>query len=352
MSSAKPKDIFYLDALRAIAILGVILIHVATPLVNMAYSKQQDLWLFGNFAFAAVRFAVPLFLMISGATLLGRDYSLKLFYKKRFSRVLIPFLFWLPVYAIFRWLMLRTVAQPHGLPEIARWVTDLFLKEGISKHFWYIYMILFLYLFIPLIRLMIRKLSQNTLMIVCILWMIITFALNSFPQNPYKWTGEYGYKFFGYSLYAGYLVLGFFLRNVSISSTVKWISGSTYFLTFLIAGFGVILMSGDSTRPNLTIGNYLHLNTMVQTIALFLLFKDTETKNILLKRITTTISNYSYGVYLVHIIIIGTLFHYGIYWNFAHPLLSLPALLILTLSISMVIIFLLRKIPGGKHISG
>ena len=88
----------YLDSLRALATIGVILIHISSPLVNMTWSKNMPYWWVGNVADSLVRFAVPVFLMLSGATMLGKEYSLTDFYKKRFLRVFLPFVFWLGMY--------------------------------------------------------------------------------------------------------------------------------------------------------------------------------------------------------------------------------------------------------------
>ena len=98
------KSIQYLDTLRALATLGVIIIHISSPLVNMTYGKNMPYWWIGNVVDSAVRFAVPLFLMLSGATMLGKEYKLSDFYKKRFMRVFIPFVFWLLVCVWFLWL--------------------------------------------------------------------------------------------------------------------------------------------------------------------------------------------------------------------------------------------------------
>ena len=65
-----------------------------------------------------------------------------------------------------------------------------------------------------------------------------------------------------------------------------------------------------------------------------------------------TVSDYSFGIYLVHILVIGIFFQNGIFWTMANPLISLPALVVLTLLTSMTVIFILRKIPFGKYISG
>ena len=96
------SKIEWLDTLRTLATLGVIIIHISSPLVNMEYNKNMSFWWIGNVVDSAVRYAVPLFLMLSGATLLDKEFQLWDFYKRRFSRVLVPFLFWIIAYSIYR----------------------------------------------------------------------------------------------------------------------------------------------------------------------------------------------------------------------------------------------------------
>ncbi|MDP4239108.1 MAG: hypothetical protein Q8904_06510, partial [Bacteroidota bacterium] len=86
--------------------------------------------------------------------------------------------------------------------------------------------------------------------------------------------------------------------------------------------------------------------------AIFLWIKDSGVKNKYLLLLQRTISNYSYGIYLVHILVIGIFFSNGIFWTMAHPLVSLPLVTLMTLMTSLFIIYILRKIPFGKYISG
>ena len=86
MPNRTPKILYY-DALRALATIAVIIIHVSSPLVNMAWSKNMPYWWFGNFFDSSVRFAVPIFIMLTGATLLGREFKLSYYYKHRINRV-------------------------------------------------------------------------------------------------------------------------------------------------------------------------------------------------------------------------------------------------------------------------
>lgn len=347
------SNIQYFDTLRALATMAVILIHISSPVLGMAFHKDMNSWMIGNFFDSSVRFAVPLFLMLSGATMLQRDYSLGEFYKKRMMRVLIPFLFWLIVYWLYYWLMLSPAKQPHGFQKITGWAISLFLNEGVSKHFWYIYMILFLYLFTPFIGKIVRKLNQKVLFYSILIWVMLCIATYSMNLSFYKWTGDYQYKLLGYFQYAGYLVLGYFLSKINIfQNKQRLLFGIIYAFSIIICAWIVYSLSHGQQVQNLRIYSYFSIVTIIQSGSIFMLFKQLELKNKYILLIQRKISDYSYGIYLVHIIVIGLLFRNGIYWSFTNPIVSLPLLLLLVLTISMSIIFILRKIPGFKYISG
>jgi surface polysaccharide O-acyltransferase-like enzyme len=349
----KPTNIQWLDILRALATLGVIIIHISSPLVNMAYDKNMPYWWIGNIVDSAVRFAVPVFLMLSGATLLGKEYNLGEFYKRRFTRVLLPFIFWMVAYWVYRWMTLKAWQQPHEPLAILSWAGNLFMKEGISKHFWYVYMIVFIYLFVPFLGKGLRKLNLPTISNILLLWVILTFAVKSVPLNMYSWSGDYGSKFLGYFLYTGYLVLGYYLSKLPVSSReIRFAAAAIFILSVFVSAVATYVFSQKAHRLDLSMYGYLSVNTIIQSIALFVWIKDLSIKNKYISLIQSGISSYSYGIYLVHIIIIGILFQNGIYWKVAHPLFSIPLLVIMVLVCSFGIIFVLRKIPGGKYISG
>lgn len=340
----------WLDTLRAIATLGVIIIHVSSPLVNMAYGKNMGYWWIGNFVDSSVRFAVPLFLMLTGTTLLGKEYNLGLFYKKRIARVLIPFLFWMLVYWLFRWTQLSVKMQPTSLDAIFKWGFQLFLKEGISKHFWYIYMILFIYLFVPLMGKGLRRLDHSEVLYLLLAWGLMTFFLRTMPLNLYSWSGDFGSKILGYFLHTGYLVLGLYLSKFEIPSVkIRWGALAIFMLTvFLSAGF-TYYFSKIAHKVSLSVYSYLSLNTILQSIAVYIMLKDYRLKNRYCLGLRNLISGYSFGIYLVHIIVIGVFFKIGIFWTMGHPFVSLPIVAILTLGTSIVLIWVLCKLPFGKY---
>lgn len=349
MTVQKTK-IQWLDTLRTLAALGVILIHTASPL-NRTFLTNINYWWIGNTLMSLTRYAVPMFLMISGATMLGREYKLKDFYERRLMRVVVPFFFWLIVYFFFRYFTLHVTNPPVGFNNILNWAVSLFLNEGVSKHFWYIYMMIFIYLFLPLLSKLVNLLNTKYLVLLVVFWVIITILTIHIPANVQKFT-DMG-RLIKYVIFMGYLVLGFFLyTHISPTKKIRFYTLIVFFITIIISALTVYFTSRGTKNTNLSIYSYLSLNTIIQTSSLFLLIKGTNIKNKLTSTINASISDYSYGIYLVHILVLGVLFDHGIWWKMAHPLISIPAVFILVLTISYSIIFLLRKIPCGKYISG
>jgi surface polysaccharide O-acyltransferase-like enzyme len=347
------QNIEWIDSLRVIATIGVIMIHEATPVVKMSYGGNMGNWWTGNIFDSAVRFAVPLFLMLSGATMLGKEYDLKTFYKKRFVRVLFPFLFWMLAYWVYRWMVLPASLQPHTFSSIWFWAVKLLGNEGISKHFWYVYMILFFYLLFPWIGKGVRGLKNREVFWLIIGWALLSFSSRKLSVNFYSWTDHYPAKLLGYCQYSGYLVLGYYLTKFSVTTTLqRMIAGGLFVISVAFTAVSTFYYSQQAHHLDLSMYGNITFNAMLQVISLFLLLKDTTIKNKILLQIQRLISKFSYGVYLSHIMVIGVLFQYDIFWTIGHPAWTLPLLTLLTLTISLLIVFLLRKLPYGRHISG
>lgn len=347
-----PKNIQYLDTLRALALLGVITIHVTTPILKMMYGVNMEYWWIGNIIDSTVRFVIAIFLMLSGSTMLGKEYKLSEFYKKRMMRVLVPFLFWLVVYWVYRWCILTPKIQPKEFHPIFQWAINLFVNEGVSKHFWYIYMILILYLFVPFLNKLIRKLHNSTILIVLLGWVVLNILVTNQLIHTSTWTYVL-LKTKEYFLYSGYLVVGYYLKNISFQTKrYRLLNVTIFLLTVLFSAFATYFSSKNAHKLDMSFYGSLTINTMIQSVALYILVKDSTIKNRIMRWVTHTISDYSYGIYLIHILIISILFNHGIFWTMAYPIVSVPAIIILTLLCSYLIIFVLRKIPTGKYISG
>lgn len=90
-----------MDILNIIAIIAVVAMHV-NGIVH-TYSPSRS-WATSLIVDIVCYFAVPVFLMISGANLMNyrKKYDTKTFFKKRFNRVLIPTIVWITIMTIWK----------------------------------------------------------------------------------------------------------------------------------------------------------------------------------------------------------------------------------------------------------
>src|ERR1700743_2355755 len=102
MQPAKTENIDWISNLRLIALYAVIVLHCTAPVLRFDKVPLADWWV-ADFYKGLVRFAVPVFVMITGALLLHKKYEIGNFLKKRLLRVVVPFLFWSLVYIWYSW---------------------------------------------------------------------------------------------------------------------------------------------------------------------------------------------------------------------------------------------------------
>lgn len=93
--------IIYIDVLNIIAIIAVIALH-CNGIVHG--NPNTRAWNTSLIVECLCYFAVPLFCMLSGATLMNyrEKYDTKTFFKKRVLKVLIPFIFWAIIMFIWK----------------------------------------------------------------------------------------------------------------------------------------------------------------------------------------------------------------------------------------------------------
>lgn len=141
----KPYNVA-IDLLRIISISAVVLIHTTTrTLEASSFDLNRIPWtLFLN---QAARFAVPVFFIISGFVLkLNYDNhaDYKQFLKKRFSRVLLPYLFWSLIYFFF-------IFPKHGVQIFSFKFLDMLLIGSASYQLYFIPTLIIFYALFPLL---------------------------------------------------------------------------------------------------------------------------------------------------------------------------------------------------------
>ena len=174
------NHIVWLDVVRLIAMFTVVCCHCTDPFnfYPGTASNIDEIKFWGAVYGAVLRPCVPLFVMITGALLLPVRGDASVFYKKRIPRVFFPFLIWSVLYNLFPWItgVLGFEPQvihnffPYAGEEVMRQSFSVALEyisqiplnfSPIAVHMWYIYLLIGLYLYLPIFSAWVEKASDR-----------------------------------------------------------------------------------------------------------------------------------------------------------------------------------------------
>jgi surface polysaccharide O-acyltransferase-like enzyme len=334
------------DHIRVFATIAVVFLHASADSLGLFGKIPLIDWWIGNFYDSAVRCSVPLFLMLTGVLMLPVQYDFKDFLKRRFVRIVLPLLFWSFAYIGFSFLLKFSHGEDLRLGQCIEYIVHS-LIFGSSFHFWYVYMILGIYVFIPIIGIYVRKLNTKSIFIFLCVWLLVLF-INQFLNGN---SLSYLHYFPGYF---GYVILGYYL-SIKEFKNLKKIRLLSFFLIFsgiLITSFGTYYSTIQNNHFTERYYNYLSLNVLMVSVGVFLLFKNTRKMNLKDNFAITFINKHSYGIYLIHILILAIVSKPGIQWDFIHPAVGPFVTTSLCLFISGLIVYVVGKLPYGKYISG
>ena len=153
------KHFVEIDYLRCFAILAVIAIHTAAAVTRVENPTEffaVSLW--NNLS----SFAVPLFICISGFVLyLSYNHNAKkTFYKKRFQRIIPPYLIFTLIYIVANIFKNYVVTGMFQIPSCGN-IINSFLFATSNEHMWFFLIIIELYLFYPIISVLFQKFVKH-----------------------------------------------------------------------------------------------------------------------------------------------------------------------------------------------
>lgn len=340
------------DLIRTIAILGVLLLHSANDLTLQVISNLEIWrWLIVDVYQSVGRMGVPLFVMLTGALLLGssKTEDLGVFFRKRFSRIGLPFVFWTVAY--FFWDVYVEGQQ----------VTQGFIVQGILTgpyfQFWYLYMLMGLYFLTPFLRLMVPHMTNKLYKYFMFLWFV---GVSLVPLIQLATPYYFNPNLFAIPGYLGYFILGAYLINVRMKR-------STLMALLCV---GIALTAIGTFQMSRTVGGgasfyfqeYLSPTMILSSISFFLLLNTYKTSNdqptnqSWRRRIMRVISENTLGIYLFHMMVIYTLQNgllgVTLNGNTLNSIVGVPLMAGLALAICLAVIVPLKKLPYVKKLIG
>lgn len=361
------KRVVFLDYLRIFACFLVIVVHASENFYGAAgagemagpqsflANESDRLWvsLYDGFS----RMSVPLFIMISAYLLVpvGAGQSMGQFYRRRFKRVVPPFVVFMVLYSTLPvlWGQLDTAAMWRDLSRIPLNFPSL------AGHLWFMYPLLSLYLFMPIISPWLERASARGER-----FFLLLFLLSTCMPYLERWFGElWGQCFWNeyhllwyFSGYLGYLVLAHYIRfRLAWGRRTRLAAGTAMTLAGAAAtiwSFYVQAVPGViHSTPEIELGWAMcTINCVVLTAGMFLLFSCIRRTKA--PALVTALSKLSFGVYLVHIFWLGV-------WvvlfkgTLALPIwAAIPAIAVATFLSSYATVKLVSCIPGSKWVIG
>ncbi len=234
---SKTSRYTYIDALRVICSVLVIATHVVMYYIN-AFKVGTLAWSGLVLSKAITQCAVPIFFMLSGATILSstKDESYGSFIKRRLLKIAVPFLFYSVLYYLFYVFVKKDYEL--GIGEFFRRL----LRPDISGHLWYIYALIPMYFIFPFIRKMVQNLTKKQLLtlitVIFVICSLLPFLNNILALFSKFKIGHYSYGKAG--VYLNYALIGYFIHNYDFSK-IKPI------ITKLLSIITIILTVGSMT---------------------------------------------------------------------------------------------------------
>lgn len=327
------QRIVWLDVVRLVAMFTVVCCHSADPFNFYPGTSPDidDIKLWGAIYGAVLRPCVPLFVMITGALLLPVKGDVTAFYKKRISRVFFPFLIWSLIYNLFPWLTGVLGLQPSVILDFFPYSGEETMKQSLDVslgyianipvnfslldvHMWYIYLLIGLYLYLPVFSAWVAQASDKAKRWFLLAWGVTTLLpyahefLSGYIWGECSWN-EFGmlYYFAGFN---GYLLLGHYLRQHDWTGRQSLLWGIPMFVVgYLVTFFGFRYMTAnpDVTPEGLELFfTYCSLNVVLMTIPVFMWCKQVKVHSAQIVRLLANLTKCGFGVYMVHYFLTGS----------------------------------------------
>ena len=379
----------WIDWLRVAACFMVFVVHSTEPFYlggdgSLILTETDAFW--ASFFDSFVRSCVPLFIIASSYLQFPTHYPTMEFFRRRAVRILVPFLLWTVVYA-FRW----------GEP-VENFRNLLLNFNYAAGHLWFVYMLLGVYLLMPLLSPWAEKVEKKELQIylgICLFTTMIPlirdwaaggattviYGPSGLPRQAlFPLWGEASWNAYGtfyyFSGFIGYLLLGLYFRK--FVGELSWkktlgIAIPCYIAGFAISFGGFLRRVYETAEGTFPVGGLVEkavwwettwcndtIGVVLMAIAWILVFKKIKAEGRFYKNVLLPVSKASYGIYLMHLLILvpicgafrnwlgsGSEGVFGFWTTPAEILLSAITAFIGTSLVSVLI----RRIPKiGKYI--
>lgn len=339
----------HLEVLRIICIFFVIFNHTA-PDGYLAFINEANPVLYSLYLGISVlsKIAVPVFLMISGALLIGREEPLRVLLTKRVLRIVIVLL----VFSLAHYLLL----PPEPVRSVGGFFKTIYSSTATTS-LWYLYVYIGFLLMLPFLRAMAARLKEKDYIYLLTLHLIFTVSFMLIDHFIFT-DGHNEYMTLAVALESNifYPLMGFYVENIMQRERFKkknyLIAGGASIAAVIITCVVSALYYRSLTQPeNADYEAMFNLLICIPVISVFFIFKGTcrFKDGGLMKRLITRLGGAVFGLYLIEKFIRLLLLPVSRALRpFAGGFVTSIVIVLLTMIIGFLIICLLKSIPVLK----
>lgn len=336
------KRMLELDFIRILGMLAVIIIHVSAAYIykmNVAYVYNQ-----------IVRFAVPIFVILSGAVLYykyqgNEDINVFDFYKKRFIKILIPFILWTLIYRLYEYR--NVLLEIDKTDFLFGYIKDLLRGR---EHLYFVIIIFKCYLVYPIIK---NLFDYGYEKILLILSFIVTLILQTDIYILHAFNIKVLNKLFvnntvGLFSWIFYFILGMYI--VKNKDVIKKYKISIQFILWCLCIVLLVIDSKITDTPGLSIKPMCIIYSTISFVLFYVFANKYINKD---SKVLRWLSNQSFVVYLSHIMVlhrervyIEKLGWYNIYNTY----IGMELMMLVNLIVTLLLIWILSNFKISKYL--
>lgn len=346
--TARPARDAAIDALKLAATCCVAMIHMSGYGMEVFAVGSPD-WLACDFWDSLCRFAVPVFLMCTGALMLSpeRELTVKRVFTSYFLRMLWILMFWALMYRLFTslgtWLVTGIRPSPGFLWEDIK-ATLLFNHHS---HLYYLQILLLVYALLPVMRVFVRAADRKELRYAVAVWAVLGVALPFLMMfHPFDSLGSVAPQYALNLMWTspGYVLLGWYMYSAEIKrGRLKWYIFS-FAAGFLVIFAGTALSSAAAGELYSGYLDGMNLGPALMSCGIFgafrILFAGRESS-----KAVTKLAGASFCVYLIHHFFVMIFRQLGADVTLMPPIIGIPLETAGVVLLSLAGWWVLSKIP-------
>lgn len=340
---------YSIDFLRLISILAVILIHISNATLDYGNYNLNRLP-FSFFLTEAPRFAVPVFFLISGYLLMNhysKNLKASTFYKKRFVKILPPYILWSAIYFVF--------IDNHTFQQLlsVKFLEDLFTGDA-SYQLYFIPTILILYLLFPLI-IKYEKMILSSRFVISLTAIVCILSAYSYYTNPTT------LPFYAPVRIAFFNLVPFIAGIYYVKNRAKVNEYKNFYVLLAVSAVSLFLILFEAYflfykthNPNFVRNQWrpsvLFYGISIAPLLVFFYRKVLEP----FKHIIYFLSTLSFGVFFVHLVFLDLIWNEGktILANHLYSIWLDPIIFLLVVTLSFAFSYTVSKVPVVNKLLG